>query len=133
MAHWQLPKKQCFEKYRSCDKTCKFSDTESTTPWQRYLENLTINDKFINKRVRLFIHQTCALRLKICDSHLTCKVANKCGIKDGPSLPRLSCELSMSVKENPYRKKKEKKSIFEAQIMKKLSNTEAQLKKKRYL
>ena len=50
-----------------------------------------------------------------------------------PSLPLLSCELSMSVKENPARKKKEKKAIFEAQIMKKLSNTEAQLKKKRYL
>ena len=60
-----------------------------------------------------------ALRFKICDSHLTCKVANKCLIvrervevvewkKMVPSLPLLSCELSVSVKENPDRKKKNK-------------------------
>ena len=53
---------------------------------------------------------------KICDSHLTCKVANKClnvhervevveWNKMVPSLPLLSCELSVSMKENPDRKK----------------------------
>ena len=50
-AHRQISKKWCFEKYCSCDQACQFS------PWRRYLENLTIDDKFINKRVRLFIHQ----------------------------------------------------------------------------
>ena len=59
-----------------------------------------------------------ALRLKICDSHLTCKVANKflnvrervevvAWNKMTPSLPLLSCELLVSVKENPDRKKKQ--------------------------
>ena len=54
---------------------------------------------------------------KICDSHLTCKVANKClNVRQRvevvewnemvPSLPLLSSELSVSVKENPDRKKK---------------------------
>ena len=58
------------------------------------------------------------VRLKICDGHLTCKVANKCvnvcewvevvewNKKIVPSLPLLSCELSVSMKENPDRKKK---------------------------
>ena len=62
-----------------------------------------------------------ALRLKICESHLTCKVANKClnvrervevvewNKKVVPSLPLLSYESSVSVKENPNRKKKKKK------------------------
>ena len=56
------------------------------------------------------------MRLKICDSHLTCKVANKClNVRERvevvewekmvPSLPLLSCELSVSVKENPDKKK----------------------------
>ena len=56
----------------------------------------------------------------MCDSHLTCKVANKClnvcervevveWNKMVPSLPLLSCELSVSVKENPDRKKKKNK------------------------
>ena len=59
------------------------------------------------------------MRLKICDSHLTCKVANKClNVRERlevvewkkmvPFLPLLSCELSVSVKENPHRKKKQK-------------------------
>ena len=67
------------------------------------------------------------LRLKICDSHLTCKVANKClNVRERvevvewkkmvPSLPLLSCELSVSVKENRDRKKinkkKKKKKVF---------------------
>ena len=64
-----------------------------------------------------------ALRLKICDSHLTCKVANKClNVRERVevvewnkmvfSLPLLSCELSVSVKENPDRKKKNHKPGF---------------------
>ena len=54
---------------------------------------------------------------KICDNHLTCKVENKClNVRERvevvewnkmvPSLPLLSCELSVSVKKNPDRKKK---------------------------
>ena len=69
------------------------------------------------KSHRVAVWQIQALRLKICDSHLTCKAANKClnvleqvGVvewnKMVPSLPLLSCELSVSVKENPDRKKK---------------------------
>ena len=50
-----------FEKYCSCDKVCQFSAWEGT-PWRSYLENLTIDDKCINKRVRLFIHQTMCLK-----------------------------------------------------------------------
>ena len=58
------------------------------------------------------------MRLKICDSRLTCKVANKSlnvrervevverNKKTVPSLPLMPCELSVSVKENPDRKKK---------------------------
>ena len=56
------------------------------------------------------------MQLKICDSHLTCKAANKClnvrqrvevvewKKKMVPSLHLLSCELPVSVKENPDRK-----------------------------
>ena len=55
-AHRQISKKWCFEKYCSCDQACQFL-TLYGTPWRSYLENLTIDDKFINKRVRLFIHQ----------------------------------------------------------------------------
>ena len=62
------------------------------------------------------------LRLKICDSHLTCKVANKClNVRERvevvewnkmvSSLPLLSCELWVSVKENPDRKKKKKEDV----------------------
>ena len=58
-----------------------------------------------------------ALPLKICDSHLTCKVANKClNVRERvevvernkmvPSLPLLSCELSVYVKENSDRNEK---------------------------
>ena len=54
--------------------------------------------------------------LKICDSHLTCKVTNKClNVRERVevvewnkmvlSLPLLSYELPVSVKENPNRKK----------------------------
>ena len=58
-----------------------------------------------------------ALQLKISDSHLTCKVVNKClnvrervevvewKKKKVPSLPLLTCESSVFVKENPDRKK----------------------------
>ena len=57
--------KRCVKKYCSCDKACQF---------QLYrvhldgviLENLEFDDKFVNKRVRLFIHQTMRF------SHQTC-------------------------------------------------------------
>ena len=57
-AHRQIFKKQYFEKYFSCDKSCQFSALQGT-PWQSYLENPTNEDKIINKRVRLYIHQIC--------------------------------------------------------------------------
>ena len=53
-----MSEKGYFEKYCSCDKACQFSALQGT-PRRSYLENLTIDNKFINKRVRLFIHQTC--------------------------------------------------------------------------
>ena len=56
-AHRQISKKRCFKKYCSCDQACQVSALYGT-PRRSYLENLTIDDKFINKRVRLFIHQT---------------------------------------------------------------------------
>ena len=75
------------------------------------------------KSHRVAVWQIQALRLKISDSHLTCKVANKClnvcervevveWNKMVPSLPLLSCELSVSVKENPDRKKNKKNSVL---------------------
>ena len=68
------------------------------------------------------------MRLKICDSHLTCKVANKClNVRERvevvewnkmvPSLPLLSCELSVSVKKNPDRKKKGFNFSFKMQFL----------------
>ena len=62
------------------------------------------------------------MQLKICDSHLKCKVANKClNVRERvevvewnkmfPSLPLQSCELSVSVKENPDRKKNNNNNI----------------------
>ena len=53
-AHQQISKKQCFEKYCLCDKACQFSALQGTH-WWNYLENPTIDDKFINKQVRIFI------------------------------------------------------------------------------
>ena len=58
------------------------------------------------------------MQLKIRGSHLTWKVANKClnvrgwlelveRNKDVPFLSLLSCESSVTVKENPDRKKKD--------------------------
>ena len=55
-AQRQISKKRCFEKYCSCDKACHFSALWGT-PSQSYLENPTVDCKFINKRVRLFINQ----------------------------------------------------------------------------
>ena len=55
-AHRKISQKRCFEKYCSCDKACHFSALWGT-PRRSYLENPTIDDKFINKRVRLFINQ----------------------------------------------------------------------------
>ena len=63
------------------------------------------------------------MRLKICDSHVTCKVANKCmNVRErvevvewnkrwSPPFPCCPCESLVSVKENPDRKKKRKKII----------------------
>ena len=62
--------------------------------------------------------QTLSVSTKLRDAK--CKVANKClNVRERvevvkwkkmvPSLPLLSCELSVSVKENPDRKKKKKK------------------------
>ena len=60
-AHQQISKKKrCFENYCSCDTTCQFSTLQGT-PWRSYLENPTIDDKFINKWVR---HQTCVKRVE---------------------------------------------------------------------
>ena len=52
----QTYKKRCFEKYCSCNKACQFSAWQGT-PWWSYSEDPTVHDKFINMRVRLFIHQ----------------------------------------------------------------------------
>ena len=56
-AHQQISKKWCFQKYCSSDQAHQFSALQSK-PWQSYLENLTIDEKYINKRVRLCICQT---------------------------------------------------------------------------
>ena len=92
------------------------------------------------------------LRLKICDSHPTCKVANKClnvceqvevvewNKKWSPSLPLLSCESSVSVKENPDRKKKKhghrkekiKKIFFSYNIKTSEDKTERNLNEGRF-
>ena len=63
-AHRQVSKKRCFEEYCSCDQACQFSALKGTPLWS-YLENLTSDDKFINKRVRLIIHQTMCREEKI--------------------------------------------------------------------
>ena len=52
MIHWQLSKKLCSRKYCSYDKACQ-------------LENSTIDDKFVNQQVLLFIHQTICVSLKL--------------------------------------------------------------------
>ena len=62
-------------KYCSCDKACQFSALWGI-PWQSNLENLTIDDKFINKRVRLFMQQTmCWEEQNICTSWQGCEIA----------------------------------------------------------
>ena len=57
------------------------------------------------------------VRLKICDSHLTCDVANKClnvhelvevvewNKRWPPPFPLISCGSSVSLKENPDQKR----------------------------
>ena len=62
-AHRQISKKQCLKKYCSCGKAWQFSALQGT-PCRSYLENPITDDKFINKRVRLFIHQTCLKRVE---------------------------------------------------------------------
>ena len=63
-AHQQISKKWCLEKYCSCDQACQFWASLGT-PWRSYFENLTIDDKFINKQVRLFIYQMICREEKI--------------------------------------------------------------------
>ena len=63
-----MSKKRCFEKYCSNNQICQFSAFQGK-PWRRYLENLTFDDKFINKRVRLFIHQRMCREEKIIRRH----------------------------------------------------------------
>ena len=62
-AHRQKSRKRCFEMYCSGDKACQFSALQGT-PRRSYLEKPTIDDKFINKRVRPFIHQICLKRVE---------------------------------------------------------------------
>ena len=57
-SHRQISRKRFFEKHYSCNKACQFSASQGT-PWRSYLENLTIDDKVINRRVRLFTYQMC--------------------------------------------------------------------------
>ena len=61
-AHRQISRKRFFEKYCSCNKACQFSALQGT-PWRSYSENPTIDDKFIKRRVRLFIYQMCVLNV----------------------------------------------------------------------
>ena len=56
-----MSKTRCFERYCSCDKTCQFLTLQGK-PSRSYLETLTIDYKFMNKRIRLFIHQTMCLK-----------------------------------------------------------------------
>ena len=67
-AHRQISKKRCFEKYCSCDQACQFSASWGT-PWRSYFENLRIDYKFINKRVRLFINQRRCAKKKLLLRH----------------------------------------------------------------
>ena len=53
-----------FQKVCLCGQACQFSAVKGT-PWWSYLEKLTIDDKFTNKRPRLFIHQTMCREEKI--------------------------------------------------------------------
>ena len=74
-AHRQISKKRCFEKYCVCDQAYQVSALKGT-PSPSCLENLTIDDKFKNKRVRLFIHQQCVEKKKLLVRYN--KVANSC-------------------------------------------------------
>ena len=56
-AHRQISKKWCFQKHCSCDKACQFLASYGT-PWRSYL---TTDDKLMNKRFRLFVHETMCL------------------------------------------------------------------------
>ena len=76
-AHRQISKNWCFEKHFSCDQACQFLALEGT-PWRSYLENLTIDDKFINKWVRLCIHQTMCREEKSISSYVKTRLRNTC-------------------------------------------------------
>ena len=49
-AHREMSEKWYFEKHCSFNQACQFLASQST-PWRSYLENLTIEDKFINNEV----------------------------------------------------------------------------------
>ena len=76
-AHRQISKKQCFKKSCSHDQVCQFWALKGA-PWRSYLENLKIDDKFINKWVRHFIHQMMCREEKIISTSLQgCEIALK--------------------------------------------------------
>ena len=56
-----MSKKRCFEKYCSRVKDANFQ-LYRIHPDGVVIENLIIDDKFINKRLRLFIHQRMSLK-----------------------------------------------------------------------
>ena len=49
-AHREMSEKWYFEKHCSFNQACQFLASQST-PWRSYLENLTIEDRFINNEV----------------------------------------------------------------------------------
>ena len=80
-AHQQIFPKQCFEKYCSYNKAFQFLALQGTL-WWSYLEDLTIDYKFITKQVPLFIRQTTSLKhvdkKKLLGCHNKVGVSNYC-------------------------------------------------------
>ena len=71
-AHQQISKKQYFEKYIYIVHMIKYANIQLYrvyTPWRSYLENLTIDNKFIKKGVSLFMHQMMCQEEKILKCH----------------------------------------------------------------
>ena len=62
----QISKTRCVDTYCSCNRASQFSASQDIH-CTNYLEKPTNNEKYINKRDRLFIHQT------MCVSKLTCQ------------------------------------------------------------
>ena len=61
----QISKKQCVEKHGSCDATCQFLALQDI-PCQSHLEKPSNDDKYINKRVRIILHQTMCVSKMMC-------------------------------------------------------------------